>query len=140
ARKLARPSAVGPALGPTPPVASSEAARVVAVQQRMQAASPALLHALRDGNESFVLRELGPREDRVRLESAKGRQKPLEGVVRTMGRVVAWDHLRASGRQGAAGADDPMGVGRPGPRRAGPIDYPRSAALPVQPDRRVVRA
>ncbi len=78
----------------------SEAERVVWAQTHMQAASPALLRAVTVGRQSYVLRELQPREDRLLLRNL-GR-RALDRSVRTMGGLVAWAQLRAAGRRGAA--------------------------------------
>lgn len=84
----------------------SDAERTVAVQNRVQAVSPALLSAVRMGGASFVLRELQPLQDRMRMESWRGNLSDLRDAMTTMGRVTAWAALRASGRQGSAVADD----------------------------------
>ena len=137
--KRALPSAVRAALRGRPPRFASEADRVIAVQHRLQAVSPALLHPLTHGEETFVLRELGPREDRVPLRTADGRRKPLEGVVRTMGCVLAWDHLRASGRQGAAVADALIAFGRDRTWRRQLLAYARRYAARVRADHQTFR-
>jgi uncharacterized protein (DUF2252 family) len=90
---------------PQPPW-GTEAERVVAIQRRVQAASPAFLNAVRIGERSYVLSELLPSEDRLRLELWNGKLRRLERVMDAMGRVVAWSHLRSGGRQGSAIADE----------------------------------
>jgi uncharacterized protein (DUF2252 family) len=84
---------------------SSEAQRVVSIQQWVQAVPPALLHPVRAGTRSYVLRELQPTQDRLSLEAWDRTLRQLEGVMVTMGQVVAWSHLRSGGRQGSANAD-----------------------------------
>jgi uncharacterized protein (DUF2252 family) len=84
----------------------TEAERVVSIQRWVQAVSPALLHAVRAGGRSYVLRELQPTQDRLSLASWNRKLGELEGVVVTMGQVVAWSHLRSGGRRGSAIADD----------------------------------
>lgn len=80
----------------------SEAHRTVEIQRRMQAISPAFLHAIQMNGKSYVLRELVPREDRVRL----ARIKALVPVLQTEASVMAWAQLRSGGRQGSAIADE----------------------------------
>jgi uncharacterized protein (DUF2252 family) len=84
----------------------SEAERVVSIQKRVQAISPAFLSAVSIGDRSFVLMELLPDEDRLSLELWNGKLRRLEGVMQTMGSIVAWAHLRSGGRQGSACADE----------------------------------
>ena len=83
----------------------SDAERVVSIQQWVQAVPPALLHPVRAGTRSYVLRELQPTQDRLSLETWDHTLDSLEGVMLTMGQVVAWSHLRSGGRQGSATAD-----------------------------------
>jgi uncharacterized protein (DUF2252 family) len=90
----------------TQPAWTSDAARIVAVQQRVQAVSPALLTSLKMSGEGFVLRELQPLQDRLRMEAWGGDVASLSDAMTTMGRVTAWAALRASGRDGSAIADD----------------------------------
>ncbi|MFI5231132.1 MAG: DUF2252 domain-containing protein [Gemmatimonadales bacterium] len=84
----------------------SDAERIVAVQRRVQAVSPALLAALKMDGRGFVLRELQPLDDRMRMEAWGGDRESLRDAMTTMGHVTAWAALRASGREGSAIADD----------------------------------
>jgi uncharacterized protein (DUF2252 family) len=84
----------------------NDADRIVSVQRRVQAVNPALLTAATMRGEAFVLRELQPLQDRMRMEAWGGNLENLRDAMRTMGRVTAWGALRASGRQGSAVADD----------------------------------
>lgn len=110
--KIAQPSALGPYVRVSQPKWRSAAERVVTVQQRLQAASPALLVALPFDAKSYVLRALQPEEDRLGLEAAHNKPRRLRAALETMGQVTAWAHLRASGRQGAAVAADFIAFGR----------------------------
>lgn len=91
--------------GSAPATWSTEAERVVSVQRWAQAVSPALLHAVRAGATSYVLRELQPTQNRLSIRQWNHSVDELERVMATMGQVVAWSHLRSSGRRGAAVAD-----------------------------------
>jgi uncharacterized protein (DUF2252 family) len=104
--KEARPSALAPYLTARQPKWNSQAGRVVSIQKWVQAASPALLSAIRFDGGAFVARVLQPTEDRLDLSLLRGRARRLERVARTMGDLVAWAHLRSSGRLGSAPADD----------------------------------
>jgi uncharacterized protein (DUF2252 family) len=88
------------------PAWHSEAHRVVALQQRLQAVSMAFLSPRVDGRRAYVLRALQPLEDRVMIDGPTLAPKDLEIVLRTMAQCTAWAHLRGSGRQGAAVADE----------------------------------
>lgn len=94
------------------PAWKSEAQRVVTVQTMMQAVSPALFTEGRVRGRSYVLRELMPSQDRVRLQSLRRDPRKLLLLVHNFGQVLAWGQLRASGRQGAAAADDLIAFAR----------------------------
>ncbi len=104
--KEARTSSLQSYLTVPQPEWSSPATRIIAIQKRVQYTSPALLAVITDGNKSYVLRELQPSEDKVKLEDGEGKMGRLEKLIQSMGEVTAWDQLRSGGRQGSAIADD----------------------------------
>ncbi len=107
--KEAKPSALAPhlaRLGIKQPIWLDEASRVVSVQNRMQAVDHAFLQAVKLDGLPCILRGLQPSEDRVAIGEWGKKLDRLKDVVTTMGRILAWDQLRASGRSGAAGADE----------------------------------
>ncbi|HEY4752901.1 MAG TPA: DUF2252 family protein, partial [Candidatus Limnocylindrales bacterium] len=104
--KEAKPSSLVAHLKIKQPRWPTEAHRVVAVQRRMQAVSMAFLQPAILGKTSYILRGLQPTEDRVALAGWNGRLRRIEGVMRTMGEVVAWGQLRSGGREGSAVIDE----------------------------------
>jgi uncharacterized protein (DUF2252 family) len=107
--KQCRPSALLPALsrlGISQPSWPGESQRVAGVQDQMQAVDHAFLHPVMLDGLPCVLKELQPSADRVAIDDWGGKLPRLKEAVSTMGRVLAWDQLRASGRSGAAIADD----------------------------------
>lgn len=104
--KQALPTSLASHLALAQPKWGSEARRIVALQYRMQAVSMAFLHALDDGRRSYVLRALLPSEDRVTLDRTASSIDSLAAVMSTMGAIAASAHLRGSGRQGSASADE----------------------------------
>ena len=111
-----------------------EPERVVAVQQRMQGTTPALLDAVSIGRGGYVLRELQPSKDRLTLKEARGRPGRLRSVVSTMARVTAWAQLRSSGRQGSAVTDDLIAFSDDNTWQRPIIDYGRLYAAQVERD------
>jgi uncharacterized protein (DUF2252 family) len=106
--KEARPSAMAPSLaelGIKQPAWADEASRVVAVQQRMQAIDHAFLQAVKLDGLPCILRGLQPAEDRVAIGEWGKKLDRLKEVVAAMGRILAWDQLRAAGRNGSASTD-----------------------------------
>ncbi|MBL0142381.1 MAG: DUF2252 domain-containing protein [Betaproteobacteria bacterium] len=107
--KEAKPTAMGPHLsrqGIEQPAWPDEASRVVAVQKRCQAVDHAFLRPAKLGTLPCILKGLQPSEDRVAIGEWGRKLDRLKEVTATMGRVLAWDHLRASGRSGSATADE----------------------------------
>ena len=109
--KQALPSAPQARVEVRQPAWQSDAARVVTLQRRMQAISMAFLQALDWHGESYILRGLQPSEDRVSLGAQGVGFDAIRGAIRTMGGVMASAHLRSSGRQGSAIADDFVAFG-----------------------------
>ncbi len=109
--KMAMPSEVARHSPARQPAWKSEAQRVVAVQRRMQAVSMAFLNPLEWQQSSYILRALQPTEDRVALDGAGVALDDIQRVIGTMGHVMASAHLRSSGRQGSAIADELIAFG-----------------------------
>jgi uncharacterized protein (DUF2252 family) len=119
----------------------SEPDRVVAVQQRMQGTTPALLDAVKIGSGGYVLRELQPSKDRLTLKDARDRPGRLRSVISTMAHVTAWAQLRSGGRQGSAVADDLIAFAEDTKWQRPLVDYGRMYASKVERDYKVfVRA
>jgi uncharacterized protein (DUF2252 family) len=108
------PSSMAARLKLPQPAWPTEANRVVAVQQRMQAVPMAFLHAVRLDKTACVLRALQPSEDRIDLGSVHRTPASLVQLVGDLGRIVAWAQLRSAGREGAAGLEALIDFG---PRR-----------------------
>ena len=107
--KEAKPSAMVPhltRLGIKQPDWPDEASRVVAIQKRMQAVDHAFLHPVKLDGLACILKGLQPSEDRVSIGEWGKKLDRLKEIVSTMGRILAWDQLRASGRSGSANADE----------------------------------
>jgi uncharacterized protein (DUF2252 family) len=110
--KLSTSSSLVPYLKIKQPRWQSQAHRVVALQQRGQAVPMAFSQAVFIGENAYVLRGLQPSEDRVTISPGKQSTIELKQLLVSMGRIVAWMHLRSSGRQGSAIADDLIAWGQ----------------------------
>lgn len=137
--KEARPSALAPFLRTSQPKWKSPADRVVSIQRWVQAASPALLRAVKLDGAPYVLRELQPMEDRLDLGGWGGKLWRLERVIETMGHVVAWGQLRSGGRQGSATTDAWVAFARQGAWETALLRYARRYAEHVTRDWDVFR-
>jgi len=78
----------------------SDAQRVAATQQIMQAASPALLSHVTMDKASYLVKSLQPTTDRVNLAHCRDKAA-LQEVFSTMARAAASAHLRGCGHQAA---------------------------------------
>ena len=104
--KSAEPSAAAPYSPVRQPQWENEAQRIVTVERRCQAISPGFFEAVTFVGKPFVLRQLQPSEDRLDLSVASRRPEAFGDALHTMAELSAWAQLRASGRQGAANADE----------------------------------
>ena len=127
-------SSLQPYLTLPQPLWPSQADREVTIQKRVQATPPALLGAVVDGNQSYLLRELQPKQDKVNLQAADGNLGRLEKLMQTMAQVTAWDQLRSGGRQGSAIADDLIKFAHTSDWRHQILDYARSYSSQVELD------
>jgi len=93
------------------PAWTNEAERVAITQQTVQAASPALLHSVEMDGRSWVLRELQPTADRLNIASWCDDVPGFEEAIQSLGEIVAWGHIRAAGRRGAAGVEELISFG-----------------------------
>jgi|GEM_PF-5696876 len=75
-----------------------------------------------------------PSEDRVDHLRAARKTDRLQDLLEDMAQVVAWGHLRAAGRRGAAGPDDLMAFGRDPRWQAPLLDLARQRARASQLD------
>ncbi|MGZ5056506.1 MAG: DUF2252 domain-containing protein [Methylobacter sp.] len=127
-------SALAPYLILPQPEWGTEAERVVSIQRRVQAISPAFLNAVQIGDRSYVMRELLPNSDRLHLDLWDGKLCRLEKVMYAMGNVMAWGHLRSGGRQGSAIADEWMAFAARNDWRSPLLEYAEGYARQVITD------
>jgi len=127
-------SSLGPYLKLPQPVWKSEAERIIAVQSWFQEASPALLAAIHSCEKSYVVRELQPKEDKVKLETVEGKMHLLEDLVRTMGVALASGHLHSGGQKGAASADDLIAFAQAPHWQSALLEYTQAYAVRVHAD------
>jgi len=104
--KQSRNSSLQPFLKNKQPVWSCDATRIIAIQKRMQNVPPALLSSTRFKNEDYVIQEMQPAKDGIRLVDIKDRYRDIYQVVDDMATLTASAQLRSSGRQGSATADE----------------------------------
>jgi len=127
-------SSLQPHLSLPQPAWPSEATRVVAVQSHAQAIAPAYAAPVSHGGTSYVLRELMPTSDSLCLQSWNGKWKRLERVLASMGRLVAWSHMRTSGWHGSATLDQWMAFGQETSWRQAVLHHGKDYAKTVKRD------
>jgi uncharacterized protein (DUF2252 family) len=109
--KQARTSSLQPYVTVEQPDWETDADRVLAVQLRMQNVSPALLSVTNFRDDSYLIQEMQPTEDRIDFDLIKERYRDIYQVIDDMAILAASAHLRSSGRQGSAIADDLIAFG-----------------------------
>jgi uncharacterized protein (DUF2252 family) len=132
--KMAHESVLMPHLSVPQPEWKNQAERVVAVQERMQAVTPALLQSVLLNRQPYVVREMQPATDRLSLDAWNGKSRRLEKAIGTAGEVLAWAQLRSSGRQGSAIADELIEFGRADWWQQELVAYSRFYASRVESD------
>lgn len=138
--KEAMPSVLASRVAARQPQWPTEAHRVVTVQRRLQAVSPAFLQPVLLAESCYVLRALQPSEDRVTLDAATQGRGALEQTMQTLARMLAWAQLRSSGREGSATADELVDFGRRAKWRQKLLDASLACADQVLRDAQVFNA
>lgn len=88
--------------GPPQPQWPNEATRIATVRRWTQPHPPMLFDVVRYRGKTWLIRELQPTEDRVKLSKYADDPKTLKALLAGMGRVTASMHLRGCAKQGAA--------------------------------------
>ena len=132
--KIAVPSSLSAHLPSRQPKWATQAARIVALQQRLQAVPMAFLHVVSAGESSYVLRGLQPSEDRLSLATGTLKQRDWLQLMDSMGQLVAWAHLRGATRQGAAGPDELMDYAQRHKWQIKLLDFTQDCAQLVRKD------
>jgi uncharacterized protein (DUF2252 family) len=132
--KQAAPSSLSKFSKQRQPDWPSESERIVTIQRRMQAATPALTDPVKLGHGGYVLREMQPSEDRLSLKDAKAHPQLVGGVIETMGKLTAWAQLRSSGRDGSASLGDLTAFAETDTWRQPLVEYGRAYSVRVEAD------
>jgi uncharacterized protein (DUF2252 family) len=110
----------------------SEAARVIAVQQRMQNVSAALLSTTEFRGDSYILQELQPVKDTIKFKLLKEDYRDMYQVIDDMAALTASSQLRSGGMQGSASIDELMTFGADQGWQDAVISYARHYARKVE--------
>jgi len=132
--KQARASSLKPYVKIKQPQWDTEADRVMAVKQRMQNVSVALLGSTVFNGDPYILQEMQPTEDRINFELIKDRQSYINQVIHDMAMLTASAQLRSSGRQGSAIADELIAFGQNTGWHKGILNYAIKYARQVKLD------
>jgi uncharacterized protein (DUF2252 family) len=100
--KLAMPSSLLKFTKAKQPLWNDDAERIIEIQKRMQAFSPALLDTLKWNKKYFVLKELQPTDDKLDLSLMNGKVEKLKNSLNSFADIIAWDQLRSCNQQGSA--------------------------------------
>jgi uncharacterized protein (DUF2252 family) len=132
--KQSLPTAIQRYLPNQQPVWTTEAERIVALQERMQNISPALLGTANFNNDSYVIKEMQPTADKIDFVTLANRYADIEQVLKNMAMLTASAQLRSCGRQGAANADGLIAFGNETNWIKPIIDYAHQYAKQVKND------
>lgn len=132
--KQAKGSSLQPYIHTGQPDWKTEADRVLAIQQRSQNVLPALLSVTNFRDDCYVIQEMQPTEDRIDFALIKERYRDIYQVIDDMAALAASAHLRSSGRQGSAIADELIAFGETTDWHVELIAYAKNYAKQVKKD------
>lgn len=134
--KQALPSSLRPYLKIRQLQWESEAERIIAIQERMQNISPALLSPVVFKDEPYVLKQMQPTEDKINFELLKYRYDEIDKVINDMAVLTASAQLRSGGRQGSAIIDELIAYGESDHWRAEMIKHALQYTAKIKKDYR----
>jgi len=108
--KEARPSSVKPYVPVQQLAWTTEADRVIGIQQRMQNTPAALLSTTVFRNDPYIIQELQPVKDSIKFKQLKD-YRALYQVIDDMAALTASAQLRSGGMQGSGTIDELMAFG-----------------------------
>lgn len=135
--KKSMPSSLEPYIIWEQPKWNNAADRIVSIQMRSQAIPSAWLEAVTIGKDSFVLRELQSTQsptDHLKIEKWDDQLEQSEELMQALGQVVAWSHLRSSGRQGSAISDELIDFANKSQWKNEVMEYAKSYSQQVHQD------
>jgi uncharacterized protein (DUF2252 family) len=109
--KEATPSSVKPYLKIHQPKWASQADRTIFIQKIMQNIAPAQLSKMDFNEESYVLKEMQPMEDKINFEILENSFSDVCRVIDAMALLTASAQLRSVSRQGSCSADELIAFG-----------------------------
>ncbi|WP_262511512.1 DUF2252 domain-containing protein [Deminuibacter soli] len=130
--KQARPSCVQPNVPVQQLQWETEAARIIAVQQRMQNVCASLLSTTTFEGESYVLQELQPVKDTIEVKLLRENYRDMYVVIDNMGMLTASAQLRSGGIQGSSIIDDLMAFGKTEGWQDAIVSYARNYASRIK--------
>ncbi|MEP7142611.1 MAG: DUF2252 family protein [Ferruginibacter sp.] len=132
--KQAVPSSLQPYSGIPQPAWASDAERIIAIQQRMQNISPALLSPTNFNSNSYTIKEMQPTEDKIEFATIRDNLENIGGVIQDLALLTSSAQLRSSGRQGSACADELIEFGGTRNWQASILEYAIAYAAQVKKD------
>ncbi len=135
--KKSLPSSLAPYTIWEQPKWQSNADRIVSIQKRSQAIPIAFLQAVTIGEDSYVLRGLQSTQsptDHLKIEKWDDKLEQSEQLMQSLGQVVAWSHLRSSGRQGSAIVDQLIDFANKSKWKVEVMEYAKTYSQQVKQD------
>ncbi|SPL71683.1 DUF2252 domain-containing protein [Acinetobacter stercoris] len=105
--KQAQPSSLSltPFLKIEQPEWKNQAERIQTIQYYMEYVTPGWLSRIDLDNESFIVKELQPEQDKMDFSLCMGKPKKFTDACHYMARLIAYAQLRSASRQGADNID-----------------------------------
>jgi uncharacterized protein (DUF2252 family) len=132
--KQARPSSLIPYVDVQQLQWDNEAARVTAIQRRMQNVPSALLSTTVFRGEAYMIQELQPVKDAIKFKLLADDYRGMYQVISDMGALTASAQLRSGGMQGSGNIDDLAAFGKDENWQEAVLDYAIHYARKVKKD------
>lgn len=91
---------------------TTEAERIISIQQRLQHTTPSLLSTTKFKEENYVIQELQPVKDSIKFKMISDHYRDLYQVINDMAVLTASTQLRSGGIQGSATIDELSAFGK----------------------------
>jgi uncharacterized protein (DUF2252 family) len=121
--KQSTKSSLSPYINIPQPEWTTEADRIVTVQQRMQYVSASLLSTTMFRNQPYVLQELQPVKDSIKFKLIKDRYRDIYRVIDDMAMLTASAQLRSAGMDATSTIDELIEFGKNPDWQEAVVDY-----------------
>lgn len=134
--KQAKQSSLYPYIQVVQPAWKTKAERVTNIKFMMQDVPEALLTTTLFNDDSYIIQEMQPTEDKIEFEQIKEEPDHVVEVMNDMALLTASAQLRSAGREGSSMADELIAFGKTGQWQNYILAYSKNYSSQVKQDYR----